>query len=59
MNRYTNLKPIGDGSYGFVCAADDSVRGSECEFLELVYMCSVNGKGRKEGERKDLGRVKI
>jgi len=26
FDRYTNLKPIGDGSYGFVCAADDSVR---------------------------------
>ncbi|TFJ80936.1 hypothetical protein NSK_007579 [Nannochloropsis salina CCMP1776] len=25
--RYTNLKPIGDGSYGFVCAADDSLTG--------------------------------
>lgn len=24
-SRYTNLKPIGDGSYGFVCSAEDSV----------------------------------
>ncbi|CAM9900835.1 unnamed protein product, partial [Discosporangium mesarthrocarpum] len=23
--RYKNLKPIGDGSYGFVCSADDSI----------------------------------
>lgn len=23
--RYKNLKPIGDGSYGFVCSADDEV----------------------------------
>jgi len=23
--RYRNLKPVGDGSYGFVCAADDTV----------------------------------
>lgn len=27
-HRYTNLKPIGDGSYGFVCAADDTVRSN-------------------------------
>jgi hypothetical protein len=25
--RYTNLKACGDGSYGFVCSADDSVGG--------------------------------
>ncbi len=25
--RYTNLKPVGDGSYGFVCAADDALTG--------------------------------
>ncbi|CAM9846176.1 unnamed protein product, partial [Discosporangium mesarthrocarpum] len=25
--RYTNLKPIGDGAYGFVCAADDQITG--------------------------------
>jgi hypothetical protein len=27
--RYTNLKPIGGGSYGFVCSADDSVSGEK------------------------------
>lgn len=25
LSRYKNLKPIGDGSYGFVCSADDEV----------------------------------
>lgn len=28
--RYTNLKACGDGSYGFVCSADDKVRVCEC-----------------------------
>jgi hypothetical protein len=25
--RYDNLKPIGDGSYGFVASADDKISG--------------------------------
>ena len=28
--RYVNLKACGDGSYGFVCSADDTVSGNEC-----------------------------
>jgi len=27
--RYTNLKPIGGGSYGFVCSADDALTGEK------------------------------
>lgn len=38
--RYTNLKPIGDGSYGFVCSAEDSVRcGNRGCLREIPYFC--------------------
>jgi hypothetical protein len=35
--RYTNLRPIGDGSYGFVCAADDTTTGDQ---VCLALQCS-------------------
>jgi hypothetical protein len=50
--RYTNLKPIGDGSYGFVCSAVDSVSflsGSSVAFslhLSLVASVLVTAYGR-------------
>jgi hypothetical protein len=31
--RYTNLVPVGGGSYGLVCSADDSVNG-----IPLIYI---------------------
>lgn len=34
--RYTNLKPIGGGSYGFVCSADDSVTGEKVAIKKVA-----------------------
>jgi hypothetical protein len=38
--RYTDLKPIGGGSYGFVCSAHDSITGEKVRgALNNSYMC--------------------
>jgi mitogen-activated protein kinase 1/3 len=34
--RYTNLRPIGGGSYGFVCSADDSVTGEKVAIKKVA-----------------------
>ncbi|KAG5192323.1 kinase-like domain-containing protein [Tribonema minus] len=33
--RYKNLKPIGDGSYGFVCSADDAVENRQVAIKKI------------------------
>jgi serine/threonine protein kinase len=33
--RYKNLKPIGDGSYGFVCSADDAVENKQVAIKKI------------------------
>ncbi|CAM9543773.1 unnamed protein product [Hapterophycus canaliculatus] len=44
--RYTNLKPIGDGSYGFVCSAEDSVEGRQVAIKKVgdVFSDLVDAK---------------
>mmetsp|Transcript_13876 Transcript_13876/g.27576 ORF Transcript_13876/g.27576 Transcript_13876/m.27576 type:complete len:107 (+) Transcript_13876:60-380(+) len=34
--RYTNLQPIGGGSYGFVCSADDSRTGEKVAIKKVA-----------------------
>jgi hypothetical protein len=36
--RYTNLKPCGDGSYGFVASADDSVTGMVAYMYVQIHL---------------------
>mmetsp|Transcript_5536 Transcript_5536/g.7638 ORF Transcript_5536/g.7638 Transcript_5536/m.7638 type:complete len:383 (+) Transcript_5536:143-1291(+) len=38
--RYSNLKPIGDGSYGFVCSADDAVSGEQVAIKKVADVFS-------------------
>ncbi|CAN0453617.1 unnamed protein product, partial [Ectocarpus sp. 12 AP-2014] len=44
--RYTDLKPIGDGSYGFVCSAEDSVEGRQVAIKKVgdVFSDLVDAK---------------
>uniref|UniRef100_A0A7S2XWA1 Mitogen-activated protein kinase n=1 Tax=Fibrocapsa japonica TaxID=94617 RepID=A0A7S2XWA1_9STRA len=44
--RYSNLKAIGDGSYGFVCSADDSVTGQQVAIKKVadVFQDLVDAK---------------
>jgi mitogen-activated protein kinase 1/3 len=34
--RYTNLRPIGGGSYGFVCSADDTITGEKVAIKKVA-----------------------
>uniref|UniRef100_A0A6V1P1J1 Mitogen-activated protein kinase n=1 Tax=Heterosigma akashiwo TaxID=2829 RepID=A0A6V1P1J1_HETAK len=38
--RYSNLKPIGDGSYGFVCSADDALTGEQVAIKKIADVFS-------------------
>uniref|UniRef100_A0A7S3JNM5 Mitogen-activated protein kinase n=1 Tax=Aureoumbra lagunensis TaxID=44058 RepID=A0A7S3JNM5_9STRA len=38
--RYTNLRPIGGGSYGVVCSADDSVTGRKVAIKKIANVFS-------------------
>ncbi|CAM9135905.1 unnamed protein product [Chrysoparadoxa australica] len=44
--RYTNLKPIGDGSYGFVCSADDTLMNRQVAIKKIgdVFSDLVDAK---------------
>jgi mitogen-activated protein kinase 1/3 len=44
--RYTNLKPCGDGSYGFVASADDAVTGGKVAIKKIkdAFSDSVDAK---------------
>jgi len=38
--RYSNLKPVGDGAYGFVCSADDAVTGEQVAIKKVADVFS-------------------
>ena len=38
--RYRNLKPIGGGSYGVVCAADDAASGTRVAIKKITHVFS-------------------
>ena len=43
--RYTNLRPIGGGSYGFVCSADDTLTGEKVHHTYLAWQAVLWSQG--------------
>lgn len=47
--RYSNFEPIGDGSYGFVCSADDRVR--------FLVFCTANTSNHEQPKHSRMAGV--
>ncbi|CAM9684153.1 unnamed protein product [Chrysoparadoxa australica] len=45
--RYTNLKPIGDGSYGFVCSAEDQKTGKKVAIKKVTDLFRDIGDAKR------------